>query len=344
MYNNVSKNTNSHNFFKLRLDQKKLSVSLKNLLKQELRSILNLYQQKFNVQIEQRLMSKMLAEKISILSRQKSLAYCKSHDIYFPPAKLPLVAYSCPLGLSLTASCQQTAPVIMQQLGDLIASTTDNSHPSNNQNPNCELLVEIVPEGWLNFYLDARFIASWLERSPINIQLQPSKLQSENCPQEIKQKIAAGTESQIPSSLFFPQYIHARCCSLLHLGAREKLISLSFSPGTTTWQIKPLSLCSWLDAQNNLWLTQTSELNLLEQLLRLRDSWQENHSEHYWSKQAINFSHSIAIFLAECRFLGEVRQKCPSKAIARLRFIALVRLWLEKILQAKLNLAAPQRM
>ncbi|MEM6611074.1 MAG: hypothetical protein AAF652_02255 [Cyanobacteria bacterium P01_C01_bin.72] len=284
-------------------------------------------------------MAAMLTEKITILSRQKSLAYCKNHEIYFSPAKLPLITYGCPLGLSLSASCQKTASVIVQELGNLMASTTDNSRSSPNQSLKCELLVEIVTTGWLNFYLDAKLIARWLERSPVNIQLLLSNYQ-----QGIKQDIAAGTESLASSSLFFPQYIHARCCSLLRLGAREKLIRLSFNAGATTWQIEQPSLISWLDEQNNLLLTQTSELDLLEQLLRLSDSWPENHPEHYWSKLALNFSRAIAIFLAECRFLGEVRQKYPSKAIARLRLIALVRFWLEKILQAKLNLAAPQAM
>ncbi|MEO1670594.1 MAG: DALR anticodon-binding domain-containing protein [Cyanobacteria bacterium J06631_2] len=251
----------------------------------------------------------------------------------FPPEKSCPITYSCPLGLFLAASWQQTPQIIVQELGNLMASTTDNYH----QSLNCELLVEIVPSGWLNFYLDAKFIASWLERSPPKIRVLTDKHQ-----QWIKQDIASKAET--PASLFFPQYIHARCCSLLLLGARENLIRLSLNGEKTTWQINQPSPISWLDKQDNLWLNKTSERNLLEQLLRLTDSWQENHPEYYWSKLAHNLSQSISIFLAECRFLGEVKQQCPPKAIARLRLIALVRFWLEKILQEKLYVAAPQTM
>jgi DALR anticodon binding domain len=145
---------------------------------------------------------------------------------------------------------------------------------------------------------------------------------------------------QTPGKLFPAQYIHARCCSLLGLGARENLITLS----NDTQQIEQLESISWLDPEHQLWLTEMAEHDLLQQLLITSDSWLENtevrnHLQH-WSKLAFSLSQKTAIFLADCRFLGEVKQQYPQKAIARLGLIALVQFWLEKILVEKLRVEA----
>jgi arginyl-tRNA synthetase len=311
MDNNVSKKTNSHNFFKLRLNQEKLDISVKNLLKQELLVILDLYQQKLKMSIEPKLVQNLLTAKITI-----------SPNSHLSQAQFLPIIYACPLGLSLATNLQQSPPIIMQQIGYLLTCKDDSNLEQG------QLLTEIVPLGWINFYLDAKLIAEWLGRSLFWSQ---SNVITDRTIYPL---------DKTPPELFPVQYIHARCCSLLRLAARENLITLV----ANLEQIKqPQSIC-WLDREHNLWLTEIAEHNLLQQLLIVSDAWLENTHVRRWSKLALSLSQNTTIFLADCRFLGEVKQQYPQKAIARIGLIALVKFWLEKILVEKLGVAAPREL
>ena len=327
MDSNVSKKTNSHNFFKLRLNQEKLDISVKNLLKQELLVILDLYQQKLNVKIKQKLVTNLLEAKIAISPGKSSPASWRNNSSHLSKAQFLPIIYACPLGLSLGTNLQQSPQTIMEQLGYLLTSKDDSNLEQG------QLLTEIVPLGWINFYLDAKLIANWLGRS-----LFWSQTNNINDQQLTKSVIYC--LDQTPGKLFSVQYIHARCCSLLSLGARENMITLS----NNLKQIQPSQSISWLDREHNLWFTEVAEHNLLQQLLIVSDSWLENTHVRRWSKLALSLSQNTAIFLADCRFLGEVKQQYPQKAIARLGLIALVQFWLEKILVEKLRVAAPREL
>lgn len=331
MDNNVSKKTNSHNFFKLRFNQEKLGISVKNLLKQELLLTLDLYQQKLNVKIEPKLLTNLLEAKIKIFPGKSSPTswrnYClRINSSHLAKVQYLPIIYSCPLGMSLAANLQQSPQRIIEQLACLLTSKDDLDLERK------QLLTEIVSSGWINFYLDAKFIADWLQRS-----LFWSQSNGINQPQLTNRAIY--TLDTTPAKLFLAQYIHARCCSLLHLGARENLITLADNQAQIT---QPESI-PWLDPEHNLWLTEIAEHNLLQQLLTVSDSWVEN-TDCRWSKLALNLSQNAAIFLADCRFLGEVKQQYPQKAIARLGLITLVQFWLEKILVEKLGVAVPREL
>jgi arginyl-tRNA synthetase len=329
MDSNVSKKTNSHNFFKIRFNQEKLGISVKNLLKQELLLILDLYQQKLNVTIEQKLVTNLLEAKIAISPGKSSLASWKNDSSHLAKVQFLPIIYACPLGLSLATNLQQSPKIIMGQLGYLLASKQDSP---DSELPG-KLLTEIVPHGWINFYLDAKFIADWLGGALFWSQ---SNVIDE---QQSSNRAIYALDRTSPQ-LFPVQYIHARCCSLLRLAARENLITFA----ANLEQIKqPQSIC-WLDSRSNLWLTEVAEHNLLQQLLIVSDSWLENTHVRRWSKLALSLSQNTAIFLADCRFLGEVKQHYPQKAIARLGLIALVQFWLEKILVEKLRVAAPREL
>jgi len=60
-----------------------------------------------------------------------------------------------------------------------------------------------------------------------------------------------------------------------------------------------------------------------------------------WNKLAFNLSAAVAVFLADCPFLGKVRRENPQKAISRLGLIALSQYWLKRILLEKLRINAP---
>ncbi|MEY2833417.1 MAG: hypothetical protein RLZZ574_2676 [Cyanobacteriota bacterium] len=322
MDSNVSKNTNSHNFFKLRLNQEKLGISVKNLLKQELLVILNLYQQKLKLKIEPKLVQNLPEVKISISPGKRSPTFRLNNSSHLSKEQFLPIIYACPLGLSLATNLQQSPSTIMEQLGCLLTAKDDSDLEQG------QLLIEIVPLGWINFYLDAKLIANWLGRSLFWSQSNV-----------ITDRTIYPLDRTSPQ-LFPVQYIHARCCSLLRLAARENLITFT----ANLEQIKqPQSIC-WLDPEHNLWLTEIAEHNLLQQLLIVSDAWLENTPVRRWSKLALSLSQNTAIFLADCRFLGEVKQQYPQKAIARLGLIALVKFLLEKILVEKLGVAAPKEM
>lgn len=327
MDSNVSKNTNSHNFFKLRINQEKLGISVKNLLKQELRSILDLYQQKLKLKIEPKLVQNLLEVKISISPGKSSPTFRLNNSSHLSKEQFLPIIYACPLGLSLATNLQQSPQTIMEQLGYLLTSKDDSNLEQG------QLLTEIVSLGWINFYLNAKLIADWLGRSLFWSQ-------SNVIDEQQSTSRAIYTLDKTPPQLFPVQYIHARCCSLLRLAARENMITWS----NNLKQIQPSQSICWLDREHNLWFTEVAEHNLLQQLLIVSDAWLENTDVRRWSKLALSLSQNTATFLADCRFLGEVKQQYPQKAIARLGLIALVQFWLEKILVEKLRVAAPREL
>ena len=323
MDSNVSKNTNSHKFFKVSLAIKSPHVSIKNALKQLLLSILDSEREKLNVTYERKFIAENLNRKIQLSTRnnQQFASANKPDKILFTSRSMS-IGYVCPLGLFLAASCQLSLSEIVDRLSLLfqLNNLTDRSL--------LKLHLEIAATGWFNFYLDSQFLATWLEQSLLSIQCDTV--------------VTSTTELYDTLGLFQVQYVHAHCCSLLRLGERENLIVLKGDRHQTGWQIEQPSSISWLDAEHNLWLSEPAEYELLRQLLMVTDAQSECGDRPNWSKIALCLSRATAIFDAESRFLGEVKVRSSSKAIARLGLIALAQYWLEKILLEKLNLAAPK--
>ena len=350
MDNNASKNTNSHKFFKLWFNYEKPAISLKNLLKQELLSVLNLYLQSINFKLNSESLGTLIDRQLNLLSldRQRSLLErrnapercCIAHEENFHKRAVSLLqnnnghlfdmgsiplCYSCPIGLILAPRLQISPKKVVEDLGNLLAR-----HSSNIES-NLLLYLDTDPTGWLNFYVTERAIGNWLERS-----LWLFKTQAQN-----NSPLTSSQSDRCQKSDFSVQYIHARCCSLLRLGAREKLITLIDNNfNYAVWQLTQPRSISWLDRQHHLWFERQSEYNLLRQLLIVTDSQTVNDRDR-WSKLALDLSQVTAIFLADCRFLGEIKEQYPKRAIARLGLIALAQCWLQKILVEKLNCSAP---
>ena len=321
MDSNVSKNTNSHKFFKIPLDRDKLTFSVGSLLTQLLLSILDLYEQKF--------VTTVVKNKVVARLNNRPLSLEGDALAILSDLKLVPIKYGCPFGL-LLASDWQTSP---QAISDRLRQLLIERQNELSDKAKLRVYLEVVSSGWLNFYLDSEFIACWLERSQLGIELNVRESNK-----SIYQKLKP--LSQTPVNLFQVQYVHARCCSLLRLGAREKLITLSNNQQYLGWQIEQPRSIPWLDRDNRLWLQGFAEHNLLHQLLTVTDCW-DNREVTNWTKIALSLSQATAIFQGECRFLGEIKVKTPQKAIARLGLIALARYWLHQILCEKLQVAAP---
>ena len=320
MDSNVSKNTNSHKFFKITLDRDRVavSVSVQNLLKQLLLSILSWYEQKFATLSKSKLVARL---------NDRPLSPEINPGAVLPDSKLLPIKYGCPIGL-LLASDEQSPKLVTDNLRQLLTERQKLNDKG------MQVHLELVSSGWLNFYLDSEFIAYWLERSRWQTD---SDLIKSNKISDRKLKPL----NQTPVKLFQVQYVHARCCNLLRLGASENLITLHYNSQYPGWQIEQPRSIPWLDRENRLWFEESAEYNLLHQLLTVIDCWDDG-GEFDWFKIALGLSQTTAIFQAECRFLGEIKVRTPPKAIARLGLTALAQYWLQKILREKLQVAAPK--
>ena len=310
------------------LDSENTLVSIKDLLKQELMAIFNLYLRSYNLLLDSQFVSTALEPKIAFLeSGIEPISSNLNLNGVLLTSQLTPIVYRCSIALALATHVETTPKTIASEFVSLIHFEGKNNTALKSS---FNLCVEITESGWMVFYLDSQSLASWLQQllifqSNINVLKRHDFVVFQPAPS--------------PTNLFFIQYIHARCCSLLRLAAREKLIVLR-SPDSSNlvWQLLQPSI-SWLNPQNNLWLEDEIELQLIFQLLVVIDSF--NNKSIGWVKLAVDFSHTMAIFFTECRFLGETRQRYPDKAIARIGLIAIARYWLHRILIEKLNIEAP---
>ena len=323
MDHNVSKNTFSHKFLKLGFPDDKPSISVKELLKYNLRKTLNLYWQKSNIRSDLELISLALDRKITLLqSPYKASSLKTKPNSILPELQSARVVYRCAMAFPLAQHCQLSPQMIAESLVDFLSLGATNPAPKSY----LKLAIQAVYPGWIDFYLSDRSLAMWLEQSLIFIE----------------EKLTIKSERNFKKNnqdLFPLQYVHARCCSLLRLGAREKLIVLKDDDFLDlVGHLAEPNPITWLDESENFWLTHEAEYCLLRQLLTVVDSL-ANESEN-WLKLAVNLSEAILTFEAECPIIGFVKQKTPDKAISLLGLIALVQYWLQKLLIEKIGVEA----
>lgn len=324
MDSNVPKDTNSHKFFQAALVWESSMISIEKLVKQLLLSTLDSCHQELYLQFDRQFVAEILDRKIALLTPNfAQLRLAPERERYLFTIKLMPLGYSCPLGLLLAAYWQISLEETIDNLCQFLVFPATSAL-------SLQLGGEITPSGWLNFYLDSSAMANWLERSRCwlaAIEL-PATVQYPLC--------------QTSKNLFPVQYIYARCCSLLRLGARENLITLHRDWHSANCLIAEPEAISWLNRNNRLYLNKEAEYQILHQLLIVADAWQKKTNVD-WFKIAWKLSRATAIFQANCRFLGNPKRE-PQKAIARLGLLDLVRSWLYLILQVKLKIASPMEL
>ncbi|BAZ46394.1 DALR anticodon binding domain protein [Chondrocystis sp. NIES-4102] len=338
MDSNVSKNTFSHNFFKVRLTQEQAVISLRSLLAERLLQTLNLYQQRWNLPLDSRFFPTIIDANGILSCSVGQILPLKNqgNQILFKPS-ITAIVYSSPISFTLTRYSSLFSITIAKNLLELLTL----NHDHNTIEPNLKLGIEIAADGWLNFYLTPQALSTWLQQLMIGLNTYAiqASVSNVNLIDATDQSISNAAKK---ANILPIQYAHARCCSLLRLGEQAKLIAFKKDSNDHTWQIQdPLSI-SWLDQQQNFCLEGASEYYLLQQLSIVIDAFANANKSDNWVKLGMNLSVASEIFQAECRFLGEVAITTPNIAIARLGLIALVRYWLEKILQEKLKVIAPR--
>jgi hypothetical protein len=232
------------------------------------------------------------------------------------------------------------------EIARAIVSQYQSQYPES-QN---DFLIAVVPPGMILFQVRDRALSSWLQilsQTPLSLsQISPSSLISH------------------PSS--FPlAYTHARCCSLLRLAHRDRLITLKNPEPEITpplWEIITPNPIIWLNEQGNLLFNHPTERDLIYQLLATLDtlilSLSQGQKEDFDGPNpprvlrggrgaidlAYNLSKSFEKFYAQCRIWGEVKRETPKISQARLGLIIITHNFLRFMLQELLHFPIPREL
>ncbi len=191
-----------------------------------------------------------------------------------------------------------------------------------------EIQITITSSGLIEFQLTVQVIAAWLQ------QMTQTPLSTEN--------LSFSSEGNL--SEFALQYSHARCCSLLRLAHRDRMITLAepdfltASPSGLFINPNPIP---WLDCDGKLHFNHHTEHQLIWQLFTTLDACYTSFDQRVWKNKADLLSQAFQAFYSQCRIWGEVKLKTPERSQARLGLIGVTQLILQFILQEKLNRIAP---
>ncbi|HLO49710.1 MAG TPA: DALR anticodon-binding domain-containing protein [Kamptonema sp.] len=243
------------------------------------------------------------------------------------------VQYISAIALKL-AKGQQSAMDIAAQIAGHCSENDENRSFLSRE----DFTIKVVPPGMILFELTDVGVAFWLQSLTSN-------------PQPI-----GNTEFFQDSDRVFPiQYSHARCCSLLRLAHRERMITLDECDRDSCpllWQLITPKPIPWLDSNHCLRLVHPAELNLISQLLTTLDalaSLENSESQALlsinrsvnWIKLANALSEAFQTFYSQCRIWGEVKTDMPKLAQARLGLVIATQSLLRLILQDLLGVFAP---
>lgn len=235
------------------------------------------------------------------------------------------VLYVSAIALKWAKTWQQTPQAIAAQLVETLE-------------PLCcpNFTVKVTAAGIIEFELTDAGLAFWLQR------LAQTKLPI--------------PESQILSPVvcadrLFPiQYSHARCCSLVRMAHRDRLISIA-QPDVATapqiWSLTAPNPIPWVDEGDRLRLVHPAERNLISQLITVLDNLAPIFGNFRHEKPvnyltiANSLSQAFQTFYSQCRIWGEVKTETPKLAQARLGLVLATQSLLRFILEELLNAVAP---
>ena len=303
MDNNVSKNTFYCKFFQLEILV--VDLAIEQLLKQQILEAIKLY--------------RGYEENFSEFEYIKTLVNDKIVLYHFFKHRFCPIKYRCAIAFPLANYWQLSSLTVAHKLQEHLP-TTKTIEPTKNQ---LEFQIQIIPPGWLDFYLSDRTLAVWVG----NVVGWIERTDRED-------KGDRGDKGD----MFALQYVHARCCALLRLGEQASLIKIN-NRYSTAWVIVEPSPLSWLDIEGNFLLVHPTEKFLLFQLLTVVEQLIINSQNTNWAKLAHSMSEAWLDFWAECRIWDEINRENPELAIARLGLVALVQYFLNRLLQDKLSVS-----
>ena len=160
------------------------------------------------------------------------------------------VLYVSAIALKWAKTWQQTPQAIAAQLVETLE-------------PLCcpNFTVKVTTAGIIEFELTDTGLAIWLQRlAQTKLPVPESRISS----------------PVVDADRLFPiQYSHARCCSLLRMAHRDRLISIA-QPDVATapqiWSLTAPNPIPWLDKGDRLRLIHPAECNLISQLIAVLDN------------------------------------------------------------------------
>lgn len=197
-----------------------------------------------------------------------------------------------------------------------------------------QFTFEVVPPGWIHIEVTQPMLAAWLQQLIICPPQLENYREKEDC--QLTQ-----TDTY---RLFAAQYAHARCCSILQMAHREKLITLKELPETSSAVFLPVapSPIPWLNDQK-LRYFHPAELALISQLLATLDDFYCSGTSRQlkiWEKAALNLSQIFQTFYSCCRIWGEVKMQTLELSQARLGLVMATQISLRLLLQDRLGVPA----
>jgi len=216
-------------------------------------------------------------------------------------------------GIALKLSKYENLPAM--EIANAIASDLSTKFPE-------VLNVWIASPGWVYLEVAHTVVAAWLQR------LVGPELFERAAVRKTEQ-LSTIADSQF--SVFYVQYTHARCCSLMRLARQEKLLLAT-------------DAIPWLNEKQKLRLNHDAELRLLGELVQATDEESECSvfgNEFRWEKRAFCLSQAFENFWCSCRIWDEVKVSSPELAQARLGLVMATQSVLRFLLEEKLNTLAP---
>lgn len=211
--------------------------------------------------------------------------------------------------------------------------------------------VSVIPPGWIYLNLTDLGVAEWLQ-ALIQFSAPPVLHQNQIEKGECDCLAARHSAPAFPAPAFPVLQVHARCCALLKMAAREALLpadlvpEIEFLTGETPCLAK-LEPLLWLNSQQQLRCQQPQEWTLILQISDVLDYLDQlphppldpKQIQQTW-KVAQRLSRVFQDFDAACRIWGAVKVYDLALAQARLGLVLITQKILRTLLQ-QLGLSAP---
>lgn len=274
-----------------------------------------------------------------LLSRLQAAIGSSSEVIPLQKTRESRSLYVSAIALKLAPVWQQPAMEIAAGIATHCQSVGGGSGPSMSLSPQNlgDFTVEVVSPGMILFELTDAGVAAWLQRLAVENHLSERGIPVINQPLSL-----------VSDRLFPIQYSHARCCSILSLAHRDRLITLARPP---FWQLSTPNPLPWLNLGGQLRLRHPAESSLISQLLATLDaiapspsfqgSCERPSKPINWLNLAHDLSQAFQEFYRQCRIWGEVKAQQPELAQARLGLVLATQPLLRSLLQDCLGVVAP---
>ena len=238
-----------------------------------------------------------------------------------------VLQYSCAIAFFLASKLNSTALNVAREIAKNLCRK-----PNMRKNQDFLLLLVRV-EGSGMIYFDITNYSIPILQSDRNLIVLLRRLNLQMA-EKNRSKIVINSNNKINTkSLSSLHYVYNRCLSLLKLGERIDLIQWQKSNSTSFWRPKDSVFFQWGEGCKKLYLQQPEAKKMLWQICSLGDliAGESAFDSAPWLKLQRELSQTWLEFTAKCNFCGEVAQKTPEIATARLGAIALLHWYLSAI-------------